>query len=110
MNSFVNCRKVRYLQYNLTKVQTVKYLFGGSVEEDLFLCAPLETNTTGEEIFGVVDSYMREYHINWNKCIDMCSDRASAIIGKIKITATRINEVAPICSSGHCVLHRYTLP
>ena len=36
----------------------VRYPFGGSIEEDLFLCARLETNTTGEEAFKVIDSYM----------------------------------------------------
>ncbi|CAG5001512.1 unnamed protein product [Parnassius apollo] len=47
----------------------VRYPFGGSIEEDLFLCTPLETNTTGEEIFKVIDSYMTKHHIDWNKCI-----------------------------------------
>lgn len=87
----------------------VRYPFGRSIEEDLFLCAPLETNTTGEEIFKVIDSYMSEHHIDWNKCIDVCSDGAAAMIGKLKGTVTRIKNVAPNCSSSHCVLHRHAL-
>lgn len=87
----------------------VRYPFRGSIEEDLFLCAPLETNTTGEEIFKVIDSYMSKYHIEWNKCIDMCSDGAAAMNGKIKGTVTRIKNVAPKCSTSHCVLHRHAL-
>ncbi|CAG4987123.1 unnamed protein product [Parnassius apollo] len=87
----------------------VRYPFGGSIEEDLFLCTPLETNTTGEEIFKVIDSYMTKHHIDWNKCIDVCSDGAAAMVGKIKGTVTRIKEVAPKCSSSHCVLHRHAL-
>ncbi|CAG5047553.1 unnamed protein product [Parnassius apollo] len=58
----------------------VRYPFGGSIEEDLFLCTPLETNTTEEEIFKVIDSYMTKYHIDWNKCIDVCSDGAAAMV------------------------------
>jgi len=87
----------------------VRYPFKGSIEEDLFLCAPLETNTTGEEIFKVIDSHMSKHHIEWNKCIDVCSDGAAAMIGKIKGTVTRIKSVAPKCSSSHCVLHRHAL-
>ncbi|CAK1590342.1 unnamed protein product [Parnassius mnemosyne] len=87
----------------------VRYPFGGSIEEDLFLCTPLETNTTGEEIFKVIDSYMTKHHIDWNKCIDVCSDGAAAMVGKIKGTVTRIKEVAPKCSSSHCVFHRHAL-
>ncbi|KAL4127510.1 hypothetical protein QTP88_011677 [Uroleucon formosanum] len=87
----------------------VRYPFKGSIEEDLFLCAPLETNTTGEEIFKVIDSHMSKHHIEWNKYIDVCSDGAAAMIGKIKSTVTRIKSVAPKCSSSHCVLHRHAL-
>jgi len=87
----------------------VRYPFRVSIEENLFLCAPLETNTTGEEIFKVIDSYMSKYHIEWNKCIDVCSDGAAAMIGKINGTVTRIKNIAPKCSSSHCVLHRHAL-
>ncbi|KAK5648043.1 hypothetical protein RI129_002935 [Pyrocoelia pectoralis] len=67
----------------------VRYLFEGSIEEDLILCAPLETNTTGEEIFNVINNYMNEDHIDWNKCFDVCSDGGAAMIGKIKGTISR---------------------
>lgn len=87
----------------------VRYPFGGSIEENLFLCAPLETNTTGEEIFKVIDRDMSKHHTDWNKYIDVCSDGAAAMIGKIKGTLTRIKDVAPKYSSSHCVLHRHAL-
>ncbi|XP_034837910.2 zinc finger BED domain-containing protein 5-like [Maniola hyperantus] len=38
----------------------VRYPYRESIEEDLFLCAPLEANTTGEEIFKVIDEYMKK--------------------------------------------------
>ncbi|XP_072389369.1 zinc finger BED domain-containing protein 5-like [Diabrotica undecimpunctata] len=87
----------------------VRYPFKGSIEEDLFLCTPLETNTTGEEIFKAIDNYMTKHHIDWNKCIDVCSNGAAAIVGKIKETVTRIKNIAPNCSSSYCVLHRHAL-
>lgn len=87
----------------------VRYIFKTSIEEDLLLCTPLETNATGEEIFKVIDNYMIVHHIDWSKCIDVCSDGAAAMIGKIKGTITRIKNVAPKCNSSHCVLHRHAL-
>jgi len=39
----------------------------------------------------------------------MCSDGAAAMIDKIKGTVTRIKNIAPKCSSSHCVLHRHAL-
>ncbi|XP_072389415.1 zinc finger BED domain-containing protein 5-like [Diabrotica undecimpunctata] len=85
----------------------VRYPFKGSIEEDLFLCTPLETNTTGEEIFKVIDNYMTKHRIDWNKCIVVCSDEAAAMVGKIKGTVTRIKNIVPNCSSSYCVLHHH---
>ncbi|XP_050058770.1 zinc finger BED domain-containing protein 5-like [Aphis gossypii] len=87
----------------------VRYIFETSIEEDLLLCTPLYTNTTGEEIFKVIDSYMNKHQVDWVKCIDVCSDGAAAMVGKIKGTVTRIKNVAPKCHSCHCVLHRHAL-
>ncbi|XP_008183154.1 zinc finger BED domain-containing protein 5-like [Acyrthosiphon pisum] len=87
----------------------VRYIFETSIEEDLLLCTPLDTNTTGEEIFKVIDSYMNKHQVDWVKCIDVCSDGAAAMVGKIKGTVTRIKNVAPKCHSSYCVLHRHAL-
>ncbi|XP_060853299.1 zinc finger BED domain-containing protein 5-like [Rhopalosiphum padi] len=87
----------------------VRYIFETSIEEDLLLCTPLDTNTTGGEIFKVIDSYMNKHQVDWVKCIDICSDGAAAMVGKIKGTITRIKNVAPKCHSSHCVLHRHAL-
>jgi len=87
----------------------VKYIFETSIEEDLLFCTPLDTNTTGEEIFKVIDSYINKHQVDWVKCIDVCSDGAASMVGKIKGTVTRIKNVAPKCHSSHCVLHRHAL-
>jgi hypothetical protein len=66
-------------------------------------------NTTGENIFNSIDNFMTMHEINWGKCIDVCSDGAKAMIGKVNGTITRIKKVAQNCSSNHCILHRYAL-
>ena len=87
----------------------VRYDFESSIEEDLFLCTSLETKTTGEEIFKILDSYVPKHNLNWHKCIDVCTDGAAAMVGKVKGVVSRIKNVAPNCSSSHCVLHRHAL-
>ena len=36
----------------------VRYVYGGSIKEDIIFCKPLETRTTGEDIFKVLDSFV----------------------------------------------------
>jgi hypothetical protein len=36
----------------------VRYVYGGSIKEDILFCKPLETRTTGEDIFKVLDSFV----------------------------------------------------
>ncbi len=87
----------------------VRYPFEESMEEDLFLCTPLETNATREEIFKIINCYMRKHDHDWDKCVNVCSDGAAAMVGKLKGTVSRIKNVAPNCTSSHCILHRHAL-
>ena len=87
----------------------VRYCFDSTVEEDLLLCESLESNTTGEEVFKCVDNYMKKHGINWDKCIDICTDGAQSMVGKVNGVVSRIKAVAPNCTSSHCVLHRQAL-
>ncbi|XP_055908389.1 zinc finger BED domain-containing protein 5-like [Eupeodes corollae] len=87
----------------------VRYPFDKSIQEDLLICTPLETNTTGEEIFKVINCFMSKHNINWGKCIDICSDGAAAMVGKVKGVVSKIKNIAPRSTSSHCILHRYAL-
>ncbi|KAJ8873244.1 hypothetical protein PR048_026878 [Dryococelus australis] len=44
----------------------VKNIFEESIEEDLLLCTPLDTNATGEEMFKIVDCYMLTHDLDWH--------------------------------------------
>jgi hypothetical protein len=60
----------------------VRYLFQNIVEEDLLLCKYLQCCPTGERTFNIINSYMVENEINWEKCVDMCTDGSRAMTGK----------------------------
>ena len=87
----------------------IRYTFEKSIEEDLLLCESLKGNTTGEEIFNIVDSYFRIHEIPWGKCVDVCTDGAMSMVGKISGVVARIKGVSFTCTSSHCVLHREAL-
>lgn len=78
----------------------VRYIIGTFNEENFLLCTPLETHTTGEEIFKIIDCYIT-HNIDWKKCINGCSDGAAEMVRKIS--------KASGSKSSHCILHCYAL-
>ncbi len=38
----------------------VRYIHESRIEEDLLICKPLESHTTGEAIFKLIDSFMEK--------------------------------------------------
>lgn len=87
----------------------VRYQHEKSLEEDLLICEPLTSNTTGFEIFTVLNNFFIKNQIPWEHCVDICTDGAKAMVGKTSGAVARIKEVAPKCTSSHCILHRQAL-
>lgn len=80
-----------------------------SFEEDLLICKPLLSNTTGVQIFGLVDDFLTENQIPWTNCIDVCTDGARAMTGAKAGAVAKINEKSNETASSHCILHRHAL-
>ncbi len=79
----------------------VRYIYEGNVEEDLLICQNLEAHTTGEAIFNLIDSYMKENNISWDFCSSVCTGGAAAMIEKISGVVTRIKKKNPDIESIH---------
>ncbi|CAG4996788.1 unnamed protein product [Parnassius apollo] len=82
----------------------VRYPYERSFEEDMLMCLPLPTNTTGEEIFNKINIFFKENNLSWNDCIDICTDGAKAMTSKTAGAVSGIKSKAPNCSSSHCIL------
>ena len=54
----------------------VCYQYLESFQEALLLCQPLLTNTSGAEIFKLIDEFFTVGSIPWDNCIDVCTDSA----------------------------------
>ena len=87
----------------------VCYLFEGTVQEDFLFCRPLATRTTGEEIFNLIDVFMRTHGIDCERCVGICTDGAKSMTGKHTGLITHIRRVCPSISWLHCSIHREAL-
>ncbi|GBP82101.1 Zinc finger BED domain-containing protein 5 [Eumeta japonica] len=57
----------------------VRYPYESSFEEDMLMCLPLPTYTTGKEIFNKINIFLEENNLSWNDCIDICTDGVKAM-------------------------------
>lgn len=87
----------------------VRYENDGAAQEDFMFCQSLETRTTAEHIFQVLDTFIQENGMDWKKCVGVCSDGARAMTGRHSGVAARIREVAPEIRWTHCSIHREAL-
>ncbi|XP_060768837.1 zinc finger BED domain-containing protein 5-like [Neoarius graeffei] len=87
----------------------VRYIYDGSVKEDMLFCKPLETRTTGEDIFRMLDTFVALNGLLWTKCVGICTDGARAMTGRHSGVVTRVQAVAPDATWVHCGIHREAL-
>ncbi len=73
------------------------------------LCRPLQSHTTGEAIFNVLDIFIRENGLAWDRCVGLCTDGAQAMTGRERGLAARVQQVAPLVKWTHCMVHRVAL-
>lgn len=81
----------------------------GDIVEDFLLCEPLESHTTGLEIFRLINDYMERKDLTWSKCVEVCTDGAKNMSGVHKGLMAEIRKVSPECEWRHCCIHREAL-
>ncbi|GBO41577.1 Zinc finger BED domain-containing protein 5 [Araneus ventricosus] len=87
----------------------VRHPYLDSFHEDLLLCKPLPTTTTGTEIFKLLGEFFEKNSILWDNSVDVCKDGAKAMTGKMSGAIAKIRGKAKGCSSVHYILHQHVL-
>ena len=73
----------------------IRFVYDFETIEDFLFCKPLEGRTTSVEIFKVLNDFVDQNGISWEKCVGVCSDGARAMTGRHGGVVTRIRSVAP---------------
>ena len=79
----------------------------GELQEELLCSLNLPGRTTSFEIFKALDSYFMEHRIEWEKCIDICTDGAANMTGHRAGVVAKVKNINhPDIMSMHCIIHR----
>ena len=66
----------------------------------------MKERTRAKDFFDLVNAFLREYSIAWNKVGSVCTDGAQAIIGHRSGFVAQIKQVSPHMISNHCAIHK----
>ena len=85
------------------------YRNNNSTEDELLFCKPLKTRTTGEDIFNLVDLYLKEEGPSWEECIDICTDGVKLMTWQHCRFIACVKSTMPEIGISCCIIHRHTL-
>ncbi len=54
---------------------------GESLCEDLLFCKYIKNRATADELFKIMDSYLKEHGLKWENCVGFCSDGTQTMAG-----------------------------
>lgn len=90
-------------------ISYVRFVNSESMCEDLLFCKYIKKRATADELFKIMDSYLKEHDLKWDNCVGFCSDGAQTMAGKRNGLQALIKKVAPDAHWTHCVIHREAL-
>ena len=64
---------------------------------------------TGEDVFKIVDNFMKENNLLWSNCAEICADGAPSMIGSIKGFTALVKKENEKIIFTLCFLHRENL-
>ena len=76
---------------------------------EFLFCQEMKERTRADEVFDLVDRFLRENSIAWNKVGSVCTDGAPAMIGHRSGFVALLEPVALHTVSNHCAIHKYAL-
>ncbi|XP_066482086.1 SCAN domain-containing protein 3-like [Tiliqua scincoides] len=87
----------------------VRFVNEKKIVEDLLFCKEMKGETTSENVFEVVDDFMVQNQIDWERCVGVCTDGSGSMAGCYQGLRDRIRSKAPNVVWTHCMIHREAL-
>ncbi|XP_069063747.1 zinc finger BED domain-containing protein 5-like [Pleurodeles waltl] len=87
----------------------VRFVNEKNIVEDLLFFKEMKGGTTGQDLFAVVDDFMVQNQIDWERCVGVCTDGGRSMAGCYQGLQARIRSKAPNAIWTHCIIHREAL-
>ncbi|XP_029641217.1 SCAN domain-containing protein 3-like [Octopus sinensis] len=122
MSNFVEEKIVEILQTTNFSIQVedstihnqailvyVRFIHEDDIREEILFIKSLSETTNGDDIVSEVMQYFNDKSIPLTNLINIASDGAAAMTGKVKGFVSRMKSVAPHIFYVHCIIHRQHL-
>lgn len=87
----------------------VRFLDDSTIVEDLLFCKPINVSGKAQDLFQILDKFVTENNLDWEKCIGLCTDGARSMSGQYGGLQALIRSRAPYAMWTHCIIHREVL-
>ncbi|XP_059372832.1 zinc finger BED domain-containing protein 5-like [Carassius carassius] len=87
----------------------VRFIDADGLREDLLFCKQVTSRATADELFKIIDTYLREADLKWEDCVGICTDGAQAMAGRRGGLQALIKRISPNVQWTHCMIHREAL-
>ncbi|KAJ3588490.1 hypothetical protein NHX12_012082 [Muraenolepis orangiensis] len=87
----------------------VRYLHENAIHEDILYCLQLPEHETAQSMFAVLQKFMEERQLPWDRMVGFCTDGAPSMAGRRAGLRTLIMDVSPSAIWTHCMIHREQL-
>jgi len=79
------------------------------IQEQIYCCKEVNTRTTAEAIFNLLNVQIETNGLSWKWCVSVCTDGAASMFGRKSGLKSRIQCVNPSIKWDHCIIHREVL-
>ena len=86
-----------------------RFVKENAIVDEFLFCLEMKERTRTKDVFDLINAFLRENSIVWNKVGLVCADGAPAMIGHRSGFVTLMKQVAPHIVSNHCAIHKYAL-
>lgn len=87
----------------------VRFVVNDVFHENLLFCKTIVGETKAADLFNILDSFIIENNIVWDRCFGVCTDGARSMAGCYNGLQALVKKKAPNAVWTHCIIHREAL-